>query len=742
LTAPFERLRVALAGRYALERELGRGGMATVYYGQDLKHRRSVAIKVLQQELATALGVERFRREIEMAAGLTHPHILPLFDSGEADGLFYYVMPYIEGQTLRGRLDQERQLPIEDAVRIACDVAAALACAHARGVLHRDIKPENIMFSAGRAVVADFGIARMVSAASLERITGTGVAIGTPAYMSPEQALADPQLDGRTDVYSLGCVVYEMLTGSPPFTGPTAQAVLARHTIDPAPSIRGVRPTVSSALERAILKALAKAPADRFGSATQFAAALTAPVEGPADGESIAVLPFVNLSADPDTEYFSDGIAEEIINALAQLPGLRVAARTSSFAFRGHAIDLAEVGAKLKVATVLEGSVRKAGTHLRVTAQLIKVADGYHLWSERYDREMTDVFAIQDEIARAIADRLQVTFGGRETGLLVTPPTQNLDAYHLYLKGRYYWAQRGLGLKKALDCFGQALALDPNYALAHTGLADACALLAEYGIVVPKVILPKARVAIQRALELAPDLAEAHCAQGTLKLVFDWDWPGASRDLRRAIELNPRYVAARYRLALYLTLIESEFEQGIAHARRAVELDPLAPLPLGQLGAVLIAAGRHEEAIAPLKRAVELGPGMLLPLLHLGVIYHCLGRTREAIEIHEIAAASSGRNPLTIAHLAVFLSAEGKDGEAQALYDELEARSRREYVLASTLAFAAAALGRIDEAFQLLHRACDDRDAALIYAKRYPTFRLLQGDPRMTEIYRRIGLPD
>ncbi len=742
MTNPFQRLRVALASRYGVERELGRGGMATVYLGQDLKHRRPVAIKVLHPELATALGVERFLREIEIAAGLTHPHILPLFDSGEADGLLYYVMPYIEGETLRGRLDHERQLPIEDAVRIACDIAAALAYAHNRGVVHRDIKPENILFSAGRAVVADFGIARAVTAASLERITATGVAIGTPAYMSPEQALADPQVDGRTDVYSLGCVVYEMLTGSPPFTGPSAQAVLARHTIDPAPSIRGVRPTVPSTLERAVFKALAKAPADRFGSATQFADALTAPGEGAADGESIAVLPFVNLSADPDTEYFSDGIAEDIINALAQLPGLRVAARTSSFAFRGQAIDLAEVGAKLKVATVLEGSVRKAGTHLRVTAQLIKVADGYHLWSERYDREMTDVFAIQDEIAKAIADRLQVTFGGGETGLLVTPPTQNLDAYHLYLKGRYYWAQRGLGLKKALDCFGQALGLDPNYALAHTGLADACALLAEYGIVLPKVILPKARVAIQRALELAPDLAEAHCAQGTLKLVFDWDWPGASRDLRRAIELNPRYVAARYRLALYLTLIESQFEQGIAHARRAVELDPLAPLPLGQLGAVLIAAGRYEEAIVPLKRAAELGPGMLLPLLHLGVIYHCLGRTEEAIEIHEIAAASSGRNPLAIAHLAVFLSAAGKGAEAQALYDELAARSRREYVLASTLAFAAAALGRIDEAFQLLHRACDDRDAALIYAKRYPTFRLLQADPRMTEIYRRIGFPD
>src|SRR5205823_4689248 len=317
----------------------------------------------------------------------------------------------------------EGSLPIEDAVRIACEVLEALGYAHAHGVVHRDIKPENIIFSAGRALVTDFGIARAVSAASLEPLTIDG-AVGTPAYMSPEQASQSPQLDGRSDIYSLGCTLYEMLTGSVPFTGPTAQAVMARHLLDVVPPIRSVRPTVRHALEQAVLTALAKVPADRFATAGQFARALNAPDEVTLDGEggeSIAVLPFANL----------------------------------------------------KVGTVLEGSVRRAGDRLRISAQLVKVADGYHLWSERYDREMPDVFAIQDEIAKAIANRLRVTLGD-DGAPLVTPATGNLDAYHLYLKGRYYLAQRGLGLKRALDCFHQALTLDPSYALAHAGLADAC----------------------------------------------------------------------------------------------------------------------------------------------------------------------------------------------------------------------------------------------------------------------------
>jgi TolB-like protein/Tfp pilus assembly protein PilF len=718
--------------------------MATVYLARDLRHDRPVALKLLHPELATAVGVERFLLEIQTAAKLSHPQILPLFDSGEARGLPFYVMPYVEGGTLRDRLDRDRQLPLADAVRIGCDIAEALAYAHARGVIHRDIKPENMMFSAGRAMIADLGIARALSEAQVDRLTPTGVAIGTPAYMSPEQAAGTIQIDSRTDIYSLGCVIYEMLSGSPPFSGATSQAVMARHSVDAAPPIRSVRPTVPDGLERAVLKALAKAPADRFATAAQFADALrawTSPMQDDVAEESIAVLPFANLSVDPDTEYFSDGITEEIIDTLARLPGLRVAARTSSFAFRGRAVDVAEVGAKLKVAAVLEGSVRKSGSQLRITAQLIKVADGFHLWSERYDREMTDVFAIQEEIAKAIAERLQITFDGDGGGGLVTTPTKNLDAYHLYLRGRYAWARRGLGLKQALDCFSQALALDPNYASAHAGLADSWTLLGIHGMAPATQVLPKARAAIQRALELEPDLAEAHCAAGTLKLAFEWDWPGAARDLRRAIDLNPRYIAARYWLALRVSLVEDRFEEGLVHAHRAVELDPLAAIPLAQLGMVLIAAGKYEEAIEVLRRACDLSPTTYVPFLYLGATYNYLGRSEQAIAVLEGAAAISGRAPVTLAAMAVCFNSLGKADDVRAIHDELTARARREYIQPTMLALTTASLGRMEEAFALLHRACDERDGVLVYSKRYPGFHLLQTDPRMADIYHRVGFP-
>ncbi|PYO33407.1 MAG: hypothetical protein DMD32_00925, partial [Gemmatimonadetes bacterium] len=431
LIDPLARVQAALAGRYTIERELGRGGMATVYLAQDRKHHRPVAIKVLKPELAAALGPERFLREIDTAARLTHPHILPLHDSGEAAGLLYYVMPYVEGETLRDRLEREGQLPLEEAVRITREVASALSYAHSHDVVHRDIKPENILLSGGEAVVADFGIARAITAAARGQLTETGIAIGTPGYMSPEQGAASARVDERSDIYSLGCVLYEMLAGEPPFTGPSAESIVRQHLAAAPPRVSAMRAAVPPAIEEAIVRALAKTPADRFATAADFVEALAAPAQRVRDtgrrtsrlaagaglaatllaaaaglfvlsrphgtpalagptGQSIAVLPFVNVSGAPQEEYLSDGISEELIDALSKLPQLQVVARPSSFAFKGKNEDVRQIAQALQVATVLGGSVRRAANRLRVTAQLTDARNGYNLWSETYDREMGD----------------------------------------------------------------------------------------------------------------------------------------------------------------------------------------------------------------------------------------------------------------------------------------------------------------------------------------------------------------
>src|SRR6185437_459530 len=493
--AGIDPLAQVLADRYVVERVLGAGGMATVYLAQDRKHRRPVALKVLHPHLAANLGPERFLREINIAASLQHPHIVPLYDSGQANGNLYYVMPYVDGESLRQRMERERQLPLEDALRLTRAMAAALDYAHRHGVVHRDIKPENVMLHDGEAMVADFGIAKALTAASDVSLTQTGMAMGTAAYMSPEQAMGEPEIDGRTDIYSLGCVLYEMLAGQAPYTGPTAQAIIARSITEAAPPLRSVRAAVPDWVEQAVHKAMAKDPAERFSTATQFSQALgsvgvastppgtarATPAAGAAAPKSIAVLPFVNMSADPENEYFTDGMAEEIINALTKIQRLRVAARTSSFAFKGKNVDVRTIGEQLNVSAVLEGSVRKAGAKLRVNAQLVSVNDGYHLWSERFDRELEDVFAIQDEIAGSIVRALRVVLSDQEKRAIENAPRVDVEAYDYYLRGRQYHHQfRRAGIQFARRMFERALDIDPNYALAHAGAADCCSFLYMY----------------------------------------------------------------------------------------------------------------------------------------------------------------------------------------------------------------------------------------------------------------------
>jgi serine/threonine-protein kinase len=496
--------------------------MAIVYLARDRKHGRPVALKVLRPELAATLGAERFLREIQVAASLTHPHILGLYDSGNSGGVLYYVMPYIEGESLRARLSREHRLPVDEVLRIGREVADALDFAHTRGVIHRDIKPENILLGAGHAMVADFGIARAIWEAGASTLTSAGSVVGTPMYMSPEQIAGEGDLDGRSDIYSLGCVLFEALTGGPPFSGTKVQSILVRRLTEAAPLLRSVDPALPQAVEAVVARALATSPADRHQTAGECSAALheaeagrfatpptgTTPQTGShrmiADA-SIAVLPFSNLSSDPETEYFSDGMTEEIINALSQVRDLRVAARTSSFSFKGKSVDAREIGERLRVRTLLEGSVRKAGDRIRVAAQLINAADGYHLWSQTYERTAGDVFALQDELARAIARTLTRTVAGGSSDPLVEPSTENLDAYTLYLKGRHAWALASPdGYRQATTLFEQAVALDPQYAQAEAWLAYAYAMLGfdEFGVLPPHEAMPKAKAAAVHALEV------------------------------------------------------------------------------------------------------------------------------------------------------------------------------------------------------------------------------------------------
>ena len=776
--APLERLRAALADRYALERELGRGGMASVHLARDLKHGRLVAIKVLRPEIAAALGPERFLREIEVAARLTHPHILPLHDSGAAEGSLYYVMPYVEGETLRERLEREGQFPLEDALRIAREVASALSYAHGHDVVHRDIKPENILLSGGEAVVADFGIARAITQAVGSKLTETGIAIGTPGYMSPEQAMGSERVDGRSDLYSLACVLYEMLAGEPPFTGPSAESVARQHVAAPAPHVSVMRP-VPPAVDQAIVRALAKTPADRFATAAEFVEALAAPAQRvratgrrtsrlavgaglaatllaaaaglfvlsrrhgtPAlpggAGQSIAVLPFVNVSGAPQEEYLSDGISEELIDALSKLPQLQVVARPSSFVFKGKNEDVRQIGQALQVATVLGGSVRRAANRLRVTAQLTDARNGYNLWSETYDREMGDVFAVEDEISRAIMRALQVHLVSGDSLTLSRRPTRDVEAYELYLKGRYFYNEGGFApVQQALAYFQQALAHDSNYALAYAGLADAYESLTWSTYLLPRQGMPKARAAALKALALEPTLAEAHASFGDQLCFYDWDAPAAERELRRAIELNPSLASAHFFYSHCLAS-HGRLDEALAEARRAHELDPLNAQVATALPWALYAARRYDEAIAVQRKSLDLDPGFAWGHMILALALAAKGRYAEALAAARKMAALAGDAPTIAGLLGYVAGRAGERAEAQQILTALERRPPGNTAFA--IALVHMGLGDNEQALRWLQAAYEERSEWLTTDMPAPNFDSLRQDPRFRALMRKVGI--
>ena len=738
-----ERLNTGLAGRYSLERELGEGGMALVFLARDLRHERRVALKVLRPEISAEIGAERFLREIKMAAGLTHPHILPVYDSGQADGLLFYVMPNMEGRSLRERLETERQLPIDEALRITREVASALDYAHRQRVVHRDIKPENILFHEGNSMVADFGIGKALTGAA--GVTQAGLAIGTPAYMSPEQAGGE-DIDGRSDIYSLGCVLYEMLSGEVPFTGPTPQAIMSKRFLSPVPHVKAMR-DVPEGLDQTVTRALARAPVDRFQTSGEFAAALrpgTATQRTPAGSErsspaakAVAVLPLANMSADPENEYFSDGMTEEIIGALSKVPGLQVASRISCFSFKGKEVDIRQVGEKLGVGSVLTGSVRKIGNRIRITAQLVNVESGYQLWSETYDRQLEDVFAIQDELSRAIVDALKLKLGSDSDQLVV--PTKNLEAYNLYLKGRFFFFRfTEPGLRKSLELFQNVLLQEPGYARAYSGIADCWCELAD-DWVAPDDAYPRAKAAATTALRLDPDLVEAMTSIGKVLCWYEWNFSDAEQQLRRAVLLNPNYTEAHWTFGSVLPAVGA-LGEAIAEMRKAITLDPLHPHHSRWLGRFLLFAKDYDAAITQSQKTIELHADYFHAYLDTGSAYLAQGKPDQALEWFQRGQKLDSSVRSYDALIVRALAPLGRREEAEEILSRLEAESRQHYVRSEVLAMGYAAVGELDKAFNLLERAVQARSAGLIYLHLDPGYEPLRKDSRFAGLVTRIGL--
>ncbi len=775
-----ERLRQILQDRYLILRELGRGGSATVYLADDLRHGRRVALKVLDPALAAAVGPERFLREIQIEARLTHPHILPLHDSGSADGVPYYVMPFVEGESLRDLLAREPQLPVENALRYTREVAEALAYAHEQGVVHRDIKPENILIERGHAVVTDFGIARALDESGGGKLTQTGVSVGTPAYMSPEQAAGDGRVDGRSDIYSLGCVLFEMLAGRAPFVGANTASVVHQHLSVEPPRVTDLRPAAPPGLDAVIIRALAKSPADRYGDAEQFLRALEeaerAPTPLPASSmpsrralrlphavvasllaatlaagwwlrghsgsgriDSLAVLPLSNLSGDPQQEYFADGMTEELIAELSQISALRVISRTSAMAFKNARRPLPEIARRLGVDALMEGSVLRAGERVRINAELIQARPERHLWGERYERPLSDVLALQSEVAQAIARRIAVALTPQERQRLEKSVRVNPAAHDEVLKGRFFMSRFDVkSFQAALDHFNRAVEADPGYAAAWSGVADAYYGLSNQTLP-PAEAMEKARAAARKALELAPDLPAAHASLGVVLAEYDWDWAAAEREYRLALGLDPNNAQARLYFALLLTLTgryEEAFEEyGVAH-----RLDPLSTFVAYQQAFAYYLARRYDDAARRYIALESADTNSAVPHYSLGLIYEAKGMLPEAIAEYR-RGVLHWENGYPFALLAHAYAVAGYAAESRRILRLLEHPPAGLYVGAAHRALVHLGLGEQDRFFELMEESFRRRDEDAIWFPAYPQMDPVRSNPRFRDLLRRLNLP-